>query len=811
VAIDDVQWLDAPSAGAIGFLARRLESDRVTFLLAERSVPNDATEPPLGLGRCLPDDRLERIELGPLSLAAIHRLLQLRLRLSLPRHAASRVYELSGGNAFWALEIGQALLRQGPEAIDQQDLPVPRTMRELVEGRLRDLPRRALEVVLFAGAMHQPTETSIVAGVGASAAEGLQEAVDAGVLLREGDRIRFAHPLLASVPSTDAAPQHRRAIHARLSEVIADPEERARHLALAAEGPDEAVASALASAATLAAARAAMDTAADLAVQAWSLTPAAEDRLRRERALEAIDRLFVAGDLGRASRVVQETLDSAVGGDHAALLFRLAAIRGRTEGPAAEIDLLTAAIPDADTPALKAEIERELAWVGVLSSEGVAFAIEHSTASLRWAELADDRGLQAAALISLAGFRFLHGDGLDLGVFERAASLEQEDVVMSGLHLPLLERGVARGILTKWADDFTSARTVLEERLHHFSQIADESQIPFVCHHLSELECWSGDWEAARRYASEGTRIARLGDQQTVSVVLALSTAWIDALEGAVEPAWEACEEVVALTEGRFVSAFMQGRALLGFIALSVGDREAADRQLGHLTETSDAIQAREPGVIRFQADEIEAAIGVGDLDRAEALTDQLELRGEELDRPWALATGARSRSLVLAARGDRASALETLGRALIHHERLAMPLELGRTLLVKGVLHRRVKQKRASKDALQDALTIFERLGAPLWAEKARSELERVGLRPSAPLGLTPTEERVAALAASGRTNREIAGDLFMSAKTVDSNLGRIYRKLGVRSRTELARRLPFEGNTSAIQADGHGHAPPA
>jgi DNA-binding CsgD family transcriptional regulator len=128
--------------------------------------------------------------------------------------------------------------------------------------------------------------------------------------------------------------------------------------------------------------------------------------------------------------------------------------------------------------------------------------------------------------------------------------------------------------------------------------------------------------------------------------------------------------------------------------------------------------------------------------------------------------------------------------------------------MLVKGVLHRRVKQKRAAKESLQQALEIFERLGAPLWADKARSELRRVGLRPAAPLDLTPTEERVAALAAAGRTNREIASELFMSPKTVDSNLGRIYRKVGVRSRTELARLLPSPADPPSGSMDA-GHAP--
>jgi DNA-binding CsgD family transcriptional regulator len=133
--------------------------------------------------------------------------------------------------------------------------------------------------------------------------------------------------------------------------------------------------------------------------------------------------------------------------------------------------------------------------------------------------------------------------------------------------------------------------------------------------------------------------------------------------------------------------------------------------------------------------------------------------------------------------------------QALAHHQCLPMPFELGRTVLARGQLLRRLKQKRAARESLQEALEVFERLGAPLWAERARAELRRIGLRPAAPLSLTPTEERVADLVATGHTNREVAQALFVSVHTVEDNLRRIYRKLGVRSRTELAAIYPSRG----------------
>jgi DNA-binding CsgD family transcriptional regulator len=164
------------------------------------------------------------------------------------------------------------------------------------------------------------------------------------------------------------------------------------------------------------------------------------------------------------------------------------------------------------------------------------------------------------------------------------------------------------------------------------------------------------------------------------------------------------------------------------------------------------------------------------------------------LDRAWALATAARCRGLLAAARGDPHAALAHFQGALQEHQRVPRPFELARTLRAQGMVLRRDKHKAAAKAALEQALGTFERLGAPLWAQATKAELGRVGLRPAAPVdasGITAAEARVAELVAAGRTNREVAGELFMSPKTVEAHLSRIYRKLGVRSRAELAHKL--------------------
>jgi len=198
-----------------------------------------------------------------------------------------------------------------------------------------------------------------------------------------------------------------------------------------------------------------------------------------------------------------------------------------------------------------------------------------------------------------------------------------------------------------------------------------------------------------------------------------------------------------------------------------------------------------EPGVIPCVPDEIEALVLLGDMDPAETLLTVLERQGRSLDRSWALATAARCRGLLFAARKDFDAAREALELARKEHERVAQPLELGRTLLVSGEVERRAKRKRAARLPLEEALGIFERIGAQLWAKRASRALERVGGFTGTAGELTPTERRVAELVANGKTNREVANLLFVSVKTVEANLSRVFHKLGVRSRAELIRHI--------------------
>jgi len=235
----------------------------------------------------------------------------------------------------------------------------------------------------------------------------------------------------------------------------------------------------------------------------------------------------------------------------------------------------------------------------------------------------------------------------------------------------------------------------------------------------------------------------------------------------------------------------MQNLHVLGFVELSLGSHAAALTRLGEATELMRPRWHREFGDCRVVPDEIEALVARGDLARAEDLTQWMEEVARATQRAWTMATAARSRALIQAAMNELDEADATLERALAAHELLPMPLELGRTLLTRGVVLRRRRRRAVARESLEEALALFEGHGATLWVERARSEIARLGVRSTAQVDLTPVEQQMAALVAKGYTNPEIAASLSLSRKTVEASLSRSYRKLGVRSRAELVAKL--------------------
>jgi DNA-binding CsgD family transcriptional regulator len=266
----------------------------------------------------------------------------------------------------------------------------------------------------------------------------------------------------------------------------------------------------------------------------------------------------------------------------------------------------------------------------------------------------------------------------------------------------------------------------------------------------------------------------------------------MDAHLGHVEAAVSAATDVLAQADqaGDRLNA-VRALGVLGSVDLSRGHGVEAHAYLARALQLSQEIGLGEPAFLRFIPDAVEALVSLGRPEEAESVLKRFEESARQVGHAWALASVDRCRGLIRAATDDLEGGLVDLERARDAFEQLPFPFELARTLLALGTVERRAKQRRQARASLKKALQLFEQLSAPLWACRAGAELEQIGGRMSSGLELTPQERRIAELVAAGQTNREVAAALFVSVHTIEGALTRIYGKVGVRSRTELAGRL--------------------
>jgi DNA-binding CsgD family transcriptional regulator len=781
VALDDVQWLDAATAGALAFAARRLAGHPVGVLATVR-VPLTSPDA-LGLDRAF-GDRLTRARLGPLSLGALRVLLERRLGHEYRRPTLRRIAEVSAGNPLFALEIARAL-GPAPALEPGAPLPVPDSLRELVASRVAAVPEQARHALLAAAALSHPTVALVEAG---SSADGLAAAEEAGLLAVEQDRVVFAHPLYASAVYTAARSGRRRTLHRRLAGLVADSEERVRHLALATARPDEDVAAALQEAAAGARARGAWEAAGELLEQARALTPPALPEAARARGVRAAEHHIHAGDRPRARALLEELLtDAPRGATRADALRLLAEIRYHEDSFAEAVALLDEAAEFAEDPALAVTIELNLSYVRCNHLGDFASADPHADRALAYAALADDDALLGEALGVRSMVDFLLGRGVDWTRVERALGLE-DPMRLLPQHL---RPATMSATLKLYVGRLPEAREELMALRATAIDSGDESDLAYVLFWLAWLETLSGDFEAAGSFAEEAAVHAALAGSRFNGAWALGQQALVHAHRGEVDLARTCAAEAAAIAqELTAMLPMLWVSAALGMLEVSLGNHAAAWQAVQPLTELLQADGVGEPTWV-FVPEALEALIGLAELDRAERLLDDWERRAQELDRILALATAARCRGLLQAARGDLDAAEEALERSLVASARMDIPFERARTLLVQGQVRRRRRQKRAAREALEQALALFEPMGARVWAERTRDELARLGGRRRVPGALTPAELRVVELAVQGLSNKAIAQALFVSIHTVEVHLTHAYRKLEVSSRTQLAGRL--------------------
>lgn len=771
VAIDDAPWLDGASAAALAFAARRLGREPVSFIISRRQRSEAALE-----GALQP---ITRLEITGLSIGATARMLSDRLGLVVSRRVLQRVTELTGGNPLFALEVARTLADRDPLEIGDE-IPVPATVDDLLGLRVTQLEatvrRLALAVALSGG---------LSAGDCSRFAtdEQLSAAIDAGLLVDDGGQIRAAHPLVAAAIRGHSHESERRRIHAELAEAATNDEVAARHLALAADRPDAALASTVAAAAARAAGRGAVEDAVELAERALRLSPPeSEERVAIVLALAGY--LYRAGELRRLNTLLTEELSELPSGAARAKAHLLLSIAPASIAES-EAHLEQALAESAPDPLIRASVLAELAVnQAVVKLERLELAEAWALEAL---QLAGGRG-EAALVQALGWARILQGKAID-DLVGRTSSVRDGIGVAESL-----ER--LAGIRLAFRGHIAPARALFSELLAIADERGERWAADGIRHQLCELALRAGECTAASGHLDEmekrleGTPIGTSTHNPRLQAVLA-------AVRGMPGPAEHHAAKTLAGAQDTMVEwDRLEALRAHGIAELFAGRPVKAAERLRAVWEHTRREGVDDPGAFPVAVDLVEALVGSGGDEEASAVTARLAQLSHVQDHPWGLPSTLRCQALIdIAAGGDVEDASATLLEAASSYEQLGLRFDHARTLLALGRSQRRARRWAAARAALEEAAVVFEDCGAEGWGGEARAELARIGGRRPADGGLTPSERSVVDLAANGLANKEIAAALFVSVRTVETHLTHAYAKLGVRSRSQLARRLAAPG----------------
>ena len=791
VAIDDLQWIDRATLRVLQFVARRFERERFGLVLARRST--GGPRPGAAIEQLLDPGRVEIRQLGPMSLGALHRLIEVRRRVSLTRPALLHLERASGGNPLLALDIVDALERAGQAITADMILPVPAALERLVWQRHDALPAATRQILAAIAALARPDlDTLHAITSGGDVTGAVRPAVEAGLLEVDGQRVRFVHPLYRSAIYNWQAPEARRKMHRRLAAAVHDPEEAGRHTALGTTPPDRAAAAAVAAGAEALYRGGALDGAAALHEHALRLSEPTDSAARAERTLALARILWELGDLERSREMLRDAPRAGIDGRIRAEMLLLEGSHVLwNEGAADAIPLYVEALRRAaGIPELEATAHLRIAYV---ADHDLALAGTHARAAVELVDgVAGAEDLLASGLLLSSELRLLTGDGYDAAAVVRGRALLERRPSLARSATTFDARAIARErswIIHEATDHLPQARAELEAIRRDDAVRGRERGVPIMLADLVELCCWLGDLPAARDYADEAFEaLARTGRASYAEAASLLASALVAEYEGDLGRAAQLGSDALRLAQSLGPGPLSDRIDVLrGRIDLCLDRPREATASFARVEARLDLAGARHSLVYRFRGDQIEALVLAGGTARAQAHLSRLEAAVARIPTPWGLAVVARSRALASAASGRLDSAEAELSIALQHHADLPMPIELGRTLMLLGRVRRRQRRKRSASEALVAARDAFASVGAAGWEGVARRELDRIGFRSSSVGQLTPTEWEVARLAASGMTNRQVADAMVLSPKTTDGALSRVYSKLGIHSRAEL------------------------
>jgi DNA-binding CsgD family transcriptional regulator len=786
VAVDDLQWLDAVSAEVLAFAARRARGQRFQFLLSRRSGSATAVEGALDLAV------LQTAEVGPLGLSATRRLLSQSLGLTMPPRTLLRLFDATQGNPLLTLELGRALAGGRTWAIGTEP-PVADLAGNPFGTRVAKLPgpaHRALLATALSGRLSLPQLMAVTDHA------AVEELVTAGLLIRDGERVRLSHPLLAVAAGRHSRAEERRALHLALADVAGDETLRARHLALSAPAQDADLAGIVAAAASSAARRGAAHDAAELAEHALRLTsPSAPEHPGRLVALAQC--LLKLGELSRVAALLGPRIGDLPAGELRARAHLLLGVGADRSGH--EDHLEQALAHSRNDPALRATAlatkSQLLAVVGVERiGDAEALAIEaHGLARSAGAEIVRH------AQQSLAWVRVLRGHPVEEVTGRSPGMVGDSNLYEISADRPAAVQLAFGGRVGEARAAFRRLLALAEER--------GETQFGAVLTlHLCELELRAGDLREASRMLDEWAESGAMEGQQTAHP---RCRALLAALQGCPDEVDQWAAEAAAPASGDIWDELEVLRAR-GIAALFAHEPERAAGTLGRVWEHTLREGVADPGAFPVAGDLVEAMVWLGRIAEAHAVTGRLRDLAERRDHPWALATASRCAATTRLASGYDERAAARLADAADSYGELGLRFDRARSLLWLGRETRRARKRTAARRALETAGEEFDVLGSPGWAGQARAELDLLGAKGAAPAGgLTAAEQRVVELAASGLSNKQIARRLFVAVHTVEVHLAHAYAKLGVHSRVQLASRLASPPPPQATPAPQDTPAP--
>jgi DNA-binding CsgD family transcriptional regulator len=768
ILLDDLQWFDRPSVDALTFAARRLMADPIVLLATSRTA-----EPA----------ELPQLPLSGIDLAAAGELVASHGPATVSAELVARLHRATAGNPLALIELAGAADRP---ASPEVPLPVPATLVNAFAARARSLGeagRSALTVVAVAG--HDLRVVARACPRLGIDVDALAEAEAAGLIRIADGRVEFRHPLVRAAVYGDLTPELRRSIHGAVADSLGphDADRRAWHLAEATLGPDARVAELLAQAATRAHDRSAHDVAAAALERAARLSPDVDRHTTLSVA--AAESAWLAGSGPRAAALLDEIGVLTAPDDQLRALELRGAIAARTGSLTEARDIFRAAAklsPDANARVMP-----------LTDAVNASFYLGDATAALELAveieaQLAQTTTPRARGLglVAAGTARILANRG--------GPALIREGVELLGAADPLRDDQrrvpwlLVALLFLRDSDTGDELRRIISE----VRASAAVGALPYLLFHVARDEATTNQWVRAEATYDEALRLARETGQNTELAMCLAGLAWLQARLGRADHCRALVAEALPICRARDIHG---GRIwslfALGELELGLGDPRAALTHLEELATLLTTLELSDPDM--SPAPELADAMArLGKRDDAWQIAQHYRSAATAKGQPWALARAERTIG-ILSPDTDIDTHFEA---ALGFHAHTLDGFETARTQLAYGARLRRARRRVEARPQLRAALTMFERLRATPWADLAAIELEATGeaIRRDTSTGvqtLTPQELQVSLLLAEGKTTREVAAGLFLSPKTVEYHLRKVYTKLGIRSRTELAAQL--------------------